>query len=419
MKIWLIKDGENLPVEPSPRKMRTWMLSEELLRRGHSLTWWAGTFSHQQKKLLFHGNTEIDIEPKFKLHLLHAGSYDKNFSIRRYIHHKILARRFYEAANNANPPDLIVSAFPIIDMAYEAAGYAHRNRVPIIIDIRDLWPDIIIDLFPNMLRPLAKLALHRDAMKTADLLKKADSLVAVSSGCLQWGLKKIGRPKENNDRVFYIGYPAKKINDNHQSDIIEKFIASHQDKIIFTFVGIFGITYELLLLCDVAERLWLEGRNQIHFALAGKGELAKTISRRAAKLPNVSLLGWLNENEIHRLLSHSHVGLIPAKGGLSGFDAMPNKPFEYFSTGLPIISSLEGEMEELIRKDNVGLSYKPGDIKALHGHIWEISRDESLRRQLGTNAAQLFNSKFKAEIIYGEYADHIERLFVQKHKNHD
>jgi hypothetical protein len=76
-------------------------------------------------------------------------------------------------------------------------------------------------------------------------------------------------------------------------------------------------------------------------------------------------------------------------------------------------------MEELIRKDNVGLSYKPGDIKALHGHIWEISRDESMRRQLGTNAAQLFNSKFKAEIIYGEYADHIERLFVQKHKNHD
>ena len=51
MHIWLLKDGENLPIDGSHRKMRTWLMAEALLRAGHSVTWWSSTHNHQKKKL--------------------------------------------------------------------------------------------------------------------------------------------------------------------------------------------------------------------------------------------------------------------------------------------------------------------------------------------------------------------------------
>ncbi len=54
VKVWLVKDGENLPIQAGSRKkMRTWMLAERLVARGHSILWWSSTFSHQTRKLLY------------------------------------------------------------------------------------------------------------------------------------------------------------------------------------------------------------------------------------------------------------------------------------------------------------------------------------------------------------------------------
>ena len=60
MNVWLIKDGENLPIQPDARRMRTWMLADELVRQGHQVTWWSSTHSHQRKQLLF----DRDRDPK-------------------------------------------------------------------------------------------------------------------------------------------------------------------------------------------------------------------------------------------------------------------------------------------------------------------------------------------------------------------
>lgn len=411
MLIWLIKDGETLPVQTGARPMRTGMLANELLRRGHSVVWWSSTFSHQRKTLLYEKDTVLEVEPGFELNLIYAGRYQKNISLRRYFHHRVLARRFSKRAREKPAPDIIVCAFPTIDLAYKAVSYAMKNGVPIIIDIRDLWPDTFLDKTPNFLRPIARVLLWQDFFRTKEVFRRASSLTAISKGCLRWGLRYAERHENHSDQIFYTGYPEENNGQHEMSERIKTFKQHVEGKIVFTFVGSFGHSYELNLICEAAKRLIEMGFSHIHFALAGDGEQFESVSKNAQSLANLSLLGWLDKFEIVHLLKLSHIGLVPC---MSVPDAMPNKPFEYLSASLPILSSLQGEMETIIADHNIGYSYKSGDLDTFVKLVVKLASEERLRVLQSHNAEKLFQSKFSSRIIYKAYADHVEEIAREK-----
>lgn len=413
MLIWLISQGEILPVQPRVRKMRIGILAAELVRRGHSVVWWSSTFSHQRKNLLYDHDVEVEVQADFKLKLVHAGQYQHNISFQRYRHHRSLARKFRRLAEEMPIPHVIVSAFPTIDLAHEAVDYAVTHNVPVIIDIRDLWPDIFVEKSPRCLKGLVRTALSRTFRKTRWLLQKADCLVAVSQSYLRWGLYTSQRLETPKDKVFYLGYDEEDTEGEEETQRIQGLRRSVQGKIVFSFIGSFGHSCELTIICDVACKMAEMGMNNIHFILAGDGEQYELISRRASLLSNMSLPGWLDGGELRSLLAFSSVGLAPY---VIAVDRVPNKPFEYLSAGLPILSSLEGEMEQIIADNDVGFSYHRGDAGALCNHIVKLALDHTLRQRQTRNARELFVSKFRAKVIYDAYARYVEDIAENKSK---
>ena len=412
MLVWLIKDGETLPIQAGTRRMRTGLLAAELVHRGHSVFWWSSTFSHQRKVLLCDHDCEVKIEPSFTLKLVHAGSYRNHISFQRYRHHRVLAHRFRQQAETMPKPDVIVSAFPTIDLAYEASQYARSRRVPIIVDIRDLWPDVFIDKTPRFLQWLARILLTGEFNKTKYLLRSANSLVAVSQGYLNWSLRHAGRQQVESDKLFYIGFPDAIASEHEASVRIQSLRERVAGKVVFVFIGSFGYSYELDLVCEVARRMLAMKLDHIHFVLVGDGQQFDTISRKAATLPNITLTGWLNQAELSDVLAISDVGLVPC---LSVADTLPNKPFEYLSAGLPVLSSLEGEMAQIISDHEVGYSYSCGDATSLCDYIVKLAEDSALRQRLARNSKVLFESRFRAEVIYSTYASHIEQIVDKYH----
>ena len=411
VKIWLIKDGEYLPIQPNVRKMRMWMLADSLIEKGHSILWWASTFSHQRKFLLYNKDIEIPVKDRLKLKLLCAGKYRNNISFQRYLHHRLLARKFSLHAYSLPAPDVIVCAFPIIDLAYEVVRYANFHSIPVIIDIRDPWPDVFVDKSPRIIKNFIKVLVMPAYWKTRLLMRNANSLVAVSNGFLKWGLELAQRSRMHSDNCFYIGYPERTDVNCEYSARLQSLKTTIEGKTIFTFIGIFGSSYELQLICDVAEKLEKMGYHNVHFVLAGDGDQYDRITLRAKSLSNVTLLGWLDKNEIGDLLEISHVGLIPCR---SIYDTMPNKPFEYFSAGIPVISSLKGEFEQFIAKNRVGYSYACGDTETLFAHVISLYENSPLRQMLAANAAKLFQNELRADVIYRSYADHVELVANKK-----
>jgi glycosyltransferase involved in cell wall biosynthesis len=384
LKIWLIKVGEQLPIEDN-RKMRTTLLAEKLLDRGASVVWWTSAFDHFKKEWMFEKDNEINLENGLKIMALKGHGYRRNFSLSRFVDHRLLAKKFKSISQRLENPDIIISANPPYDLAKEAVDFAKQRDIPIIVDIRDQWPEIFLEYMPRFLRSVARVALAREFCMNKYVLKEADCLTSMTETILKWGLECAGREKTDLDKVFYLG--GEMMEESPRSRKIESLEEYLKGKFIVVFVGTFGMIYNPSILVDVARRFSNEA---IVFVLGGDGVYFQEVKKRAESLKNVILTGWLQQSDIAALLKLGHVGIIPNTGGLATF---PNKVFVYVSGGLPIISSCQGELREMIEDYKIGLNYGPGDADALEECIRYFLKNREIYLEYRERTGNLFEGR--------------------------
>ncbi len=149
MKVWLVTVGEPLPVDgDNPRLMRTGILSGLLAAGGHEVLWWTSAFDHVRKRHRCAGDAETAAFG-YRIRMLHGGGYRKNVSVARFLDHRDVARKFRGFAGSEPRPDVILCSLPTVELCVEAVRYGGRERVPVVLDVRDLWPDLIAELAPD------------------------------------------------------------------------------------------------------------------------------------------------------------------------------------------------------------------------------------------------------------------------------
>lgn len=409
MDIWLLQIGEPLPINGGVRKMRTALLADEMVRRGHSVLWWASTFEHQTKRMLYDRDTEIVINDEYAIRMLKGVSYSRNVSLRRYLDQKMVAKKFRTMSVSLPAPDVILASIPTYELAYEAAIYAKTRGIPFIVDVRDLWPDIILDRFGGWKKTIVSYFLRGDFRKVRDLLGTADALTAMSDGVMNWALNYADRGRSESDRVYHHAYESRRHYEPETgAEAKSDYLNELKGKKLCTFMGTHGLSYELMLVMDVAERFHSEhGYDDVHFIIAGLGENTEMLKDRAKSLSNVTFPGWLKADEISKLLRESYLGIVPCK---SVRDAYPNKAIEYLSAGLPIVSSIEGELATLIDKEWLGFNYSAGSAEGLYHAVKRLIDDNGTRDEMSRAAMAIFEQKFDARRVYGEYVNYIERF---------
>jgi len=408
LRVWLFKDGEALPVEPNSRRMRTGMLAEALRLDGHEVHWFSSTFLHGAKREYAKQDVQTVPSPGLTLHLLHAGGFSRNLSIERYRFHRRYAHRIADYCKLLAAPDVIVCAFPLIDVADWVVQFGASKRIPVIVDVRDLWPDTILDVFPKWARPAARIALNQDFRRTARLMSRATSITAMSQGVLRWALRYAARPEAPTDRVFPIGFPQRATGTvKPLTPRLEAWLPQISERRLFTYVGTFGHTYDLHGVIDAAKRLSASPSHDLHFVLAGTGPLLQKIKQAAADVPNVTIPGWLEQTDIEALLSRSYAGILPW-AGLD--DAMPNKFFEYISAGLPVLSSARGELNDLIITSGIGDAFPAGDGAALADAVLTLCREPDRQRRMSQRATSVFAECFREDLVYRDFVTHVMSL---------
>ena len=381
--------------------MRTAILADKLIKRGHNILWWASAFDHIKKEKIFKKDTELTVKRSLKIFALKGTGYKKNVSISRYVDHRIIARKFKKLAPRMPRPDIIITSMPPHDLAYEAVLFSKRNNIPVFVDIRDEWPDLFLSIVSQKYQKIVKLLLFKDFKMLKKVMFMADGLIAMMDSLLAWGLRYAERSKTSKDRVFYLGSKGNAV--NNKSMTKHSFLQGIENKFIVVFVGTFVKNNDPSILIDCAKKLL---DKNIHFVMAGDGELFNKIRKKASELSNISMPGWLNQAEISNLLQNSHVGvcLTPQIR-----DAFPNKAFTYLSAGLPLISAFQGNLKEIIEKYHIGFYYPPNDLDALVNCITRLYEDTALHKEMSKNACRIFNEMFDADKIYEEYAEHIEK----------
>jgi glycosyltransferase involved in cell wall biosynthesis len=340
--------------------------------------------------------------------LLHGCGYQRNISFRRLLNHAQLGRRFAFQAPSEERPDVIFSAMPTIEISWAAARYAQRNSVPLVIDIRDLWPEVLAAALPGGARGPGKFLLIPYEMLLRGALRRAAAITAISESYLAWALNKAGRERRPDDRVFPHAYESPAGGDRAQEFDPFAVYSIPRSRYIAWFVGTLGKTYDLETVIEAGRRLSKNGCRSFQVVISGDGDKRSELQRRAAGLDWVTFTGRIGSLEIHGLLKNAAIGLAAYAPGAP--QSIPNKLIEYMAGGLPVISSLAGEASELLDKEQCGLPYVAGDCESLGDAMRRLLQDDELRSSMGRRARLVFEKHYEAQRVYGAMADHLETV---------
>jgi glycosyltransferase involved in cell wall biosynthesis len=394
--IWLIVIGEPLPIEPQSRALRTRLLARHLAALGHSVTWWTSSFNHFSKQFHPVKHTVCDSDEGYALRFLRGRAYQSNLSFSRLLNHVELAKDFKTQAETLPDPDIIVCCFPSIELTREAVKFAKRRSVPIIVDVRDLWPDEIRSRLPKPVRGIGNLALWPLERQVRGSMRESDTIVGVSNAYLEWGLRKAGREKGDNDCVIPLGYP-----DSDESREMRRHYprTTPPEPLRFFFSGSFNNSVDLGCLIEAFRGL---RDKPIAATLCGDGDNFAHWRAMAASDPRITFTGWVRANEIRRHAVQADVGLVCYRP--ESLVAMPNKLFEYMSFGLPMINSIPGEAAELVEQHSIGLNYSSGSVAGLRSAILNMLDSPQHRLSMAESAGRCFEQHFSAEAVYQRFS---------------
>jgi glycosyltransferase involved in cell wall biosynthesis len=417
VNIWLFQTGEPIHTDQQvERPMRAINLANAFVEQGHTVVLWTAAFFHQKKIHRAAGFTIQRVSEQLTICLVPSVGYKKNVGLDRLYDHAILALNLRKAlkASEFAQPDVAFVGYPPIEFAYVAGSWLKRQRIPFMLDVKDQWPDIFIRAFPKALSPLAKLAFYPYFYMGKQVLKDATALSSMTAEFLDWARNFAKCSAKTQDFVFPLASKAQLNTANKlatETDWLRQHglePSDHSFRIFF--VGNFmASAFDFDTVLASAAIAQEQGLNW-QFVLCGDGDQWSRIKANAAKLENIILPGRVNRNQMLAIASGSQVALAPIKNNPDYLISTPNKIVDYFSFGLPVITSLQGVVQAMLKDFDAGANYTPHDPVSLLDMLITYSSNSDLVSRQKKKSQQLFEQHFDGDKIYLEGVQKILRL---------
>lgn len=412
LTIWLVQTWEpNVLDEEDARPFRTRMLADKLTERGHHVVWWTSNFSHYTK--LFRRPTPgpVEVDDLLSFEVLDARGYKGHTSLQRLKDHAHVARDFARRAETASKPDIIVASFPPIEICDEVAKFASRHKVPLLIDIRDQYPDLYWEMSAPLIRTAVRSACHLTGhvRKARACLSQATAITANGEGALEWALLGANRPRKPIDRVIHMTYPDPKDHKDLDFTTWLKSVGIEKEDVIAIYCGAIGNTFDWESVVGAAKLL--KDCPQFKIAVCGSGPNELVLRKAASETKNLLVLGWLEKDHLRALQSRASMSLAPYRATSNFVRGIPNKPVESLAWGLPLITSISGgELSEWIEGFQAGITFRAGDFQALAMAIRNLLNDPENRERMARNARTLYEEHLHPEGINEAWVSLIEEI---------
>ncbi len=160
-----------------------------------------------------------------------------------------------------------------------------------------------------------------------------------------------------------------------------------------------------LALLEVARLLSKRGDIRLVIAGRAEGEYADSLKQAASKLPNVSVLGPISDEEKAALIRTSLANITMSRSESLGIAQL-----EFMSAGVPVITSGVGGQSWIVGNDSNGLVLNgPDDGRGAADAILKLADHPKLRRRLGKIASRTASSYSLTRLV-----DHLSARLQQE-----
>jgi hypothetical protein len=294
------------------------------------------------------------------------------------------------------PADTVVVSSPTFFSIGAAWLLARMKRARLVVEIRDLWPAIFVELGVltnhRLIRLLERLELAAYAA--------ADRVVVVSDG-FRANLIDRGVP-DSKVHTIRNGVTLDRFDPWAAADprVRERLGARGGDCLVL-YLGTHGISHGLPGVADAAARLAGE---PVHFAFVGEGADKPRLRRRVADLAldNVTLRPGVPHEEVPALLAAADICLVPLRDVPLFSAFIPSKMFEYLAAGKAVVGAVAGEAAQILREAGA-LVVPPEDSAALADAIRLLAGDPQRRQAMGRRGRSHVERCFDRVALAREY----------------
>jgi glycosyltransferase involved in cell wall biosynthesis len=266
-------------------------------------------------------------------------------------------------------PDAVYASSPHLLAALAGWLIAKIRRCRFILEVRDLWPQVLIDMGYLTERSFACRVLRR---LEAFLYGQAERIVVLSPG-VATALERRGI---TGDKIAYIPNAADP--EDFQPSAERAVLRGRYGftRLTGVYAGAHGTANGLSLLLDAAEQ---HRDSLLDIVLIGDGVEKAALRERATRdgLTNVRFLDPVPKTEIPDVLAAADFGLhILADVELFRTSVSPNKVFDYLAAGLFVVSNSPGAVAEILSDAGTGLVVKPSEVAVGLGAMIEAKPAE-------------------------------------------
>lgn len=302
--------------------------------------------------------------------------------------------------------DLIFTYAPSpVTVALPAIFLNLFKRIPHIIWIQDLWPEV----FMAVEAPKAKI-FYSTVKSMMKFIYKKSSLILVQSKEFKIPITNLGI---NEDKIKYFPNWAENFFIPVDKEIAQAKV-SHipgNESFKIMFAGNIGAAQSFDIILDAAIKLKEEN---ISWIILGDGRKKKWLDDQIklhSMENSIFTLGSKPVTDMPYYYSLADAMLVSLKPHPIFSAWIPGKIQSYLACGKPIIGLLEGAGASIIKESKSGVTIESGDSRELADKVKNLSKKSNSELLImGENALKYYNEKFNRDKLITELESHLKEI---------
>lgn len=355
-------------------RIKTQMYAHYLQKKGIKCTIFSASTIHNTDINLIENNEKYIEKYYGDLRFIHINCRQyKGNGISRIFNMLQFANNFRKIAKNFRLPDIVVADANCTN--YEPIyRFCKENKIPILIDMRDLWPMSIVEYYKfSNKNPIIQYLYHRERI----MYRKVNGVIFSMEGGKDY-IQDKGWGELELNKFHYINNGVK-LDEFYRE--IEKYNFSDPDlddnstfKVVYA--GSIRTANNLSSVVYAAEKI--KNHNEIKVLLYGDGDDRVTLEKYCEehKIANVIFKGQVEKKYIPYILSKCNLCILNYKKAKTlKYGGSQNKLFEYLAAGCPVLLTVDMNYN-VVTKNKCGISLDEPSPEKIAKAILEFSQKD-------------------------------------------
>ena len=408
--LWLINQFSNTPELPG--HTRQYEIASGLVNQGWSVEVFSSDFSLSKRCFCKLNKFQLNFTERFpgiKWTWLRVLPYQSN-NWKRYLnmisfclHLFIYLVPLCLIKNSLGKgPDIILASSPQLPATFISLCIARIFKKPFVSEIRDLWPQTLIDQKPESTESfIVRFLLWMER----EVYSKSDYVVVLAKGSERY-VKERGAKK-----TIFLPNGAD-INKFKFSSLPDELCTFNKIRTLnILYPGAHGLCNAL---DKVLEAAFLLSNLPVKFVFIGDGPQKRTLIKKSKTLSNVKFLDPVPKKEMYKIMKSSDAILISLSDiPLFKYGVSPNKLYDAYALGRPVISSVGGEINKEIEDNSLGVVCPPENPVELANAVKKLLNTPREERELmGKRGRKLAETIYSRSKIISKYDRVLSNLLM-------